>query len=234
MMNKMIRIKTSNKILIGLIVGLFAAISTVIIINGNKYRADNEINLELNSLVQILEFSNIKVEGNLTISVIKGEEAQLYVTNEIINDRALKISTDADTLMVAFNDTLSKSNVKHKIIIQMPELNSIATKNTGELKIGNFSGDSLSIKADNCWVNVDLIDFKHIAIELNNNANLWAKGIVTKHLILQLFNNSICSCTPVNANKVSGIINDRSKFVYNGAVSEIHLKLDSTSWINKY
>lgn len=233
-MNKMIRIKTSNKILIGLIVGLFAAISTVIIINGNKYRADNEINLELNSLVQILEFSNIKVEGNLTISVIKGEVAQLYVANEIMNDRALKISTDADTLMVAFNDTLSKSNVKHKIIIQMPELNSIATKNTGELKIGNFSGDSLSIKADNCWVNLDLIDFKHIAIELNNNANLWAKGIVTKHLILQLFNNSICSCTPVNANKVSGIINDRSKFVYNGAVSEIHLKLDSTSWINKY
>jgi hypothetical protein len=234
MMNKMIRIKTSNKILIGLIVGLFATISTVIIINGNKYKAGSEISPELKSLVQVPEFSNIKVEGNLSISVIKGEVAQLYVANEIMNDRALKISTDADTLMVAFNDTLSKSNVKHKIIIQMPELNSIAIKNTGELKIGNFSGDSLSIKADNSWVNVDSIDFKHIAIDLNNNAKIWAKGVQTNHLLLQLFNNSFCSCTPIKANKVSGIINEKSKFVYNGTVSEIHLKLDSTSWINRY
>ncbi len=228
------KIKTSNIIIIGLVLAIFISISVIIIQNGFAYQKSIEVNIEKMIPIEMEEFSNISASGNIYIEVSKADKQEILISPKIKSDSALHVKVEQNTLFVNFSDKTNELNTKSQIVIKIPAIKSLTANNSAGIKVGKYEFDSLQITQYGGSVNLDSMTAKALNLKMYNGSKLWCKGLKVNHLDIDLSNNVFCSFDPITADTITGEIKDHSQLNAHGTINLMQIRADSTGRINKY
>ena len=112
---------------------------------------------------QFKDFENLQIDGDLNVTVEKGTAFKIAMSGRPHYLDKVEIVQLQKTLNINFNNDYHSSPVR--ITITLPELKSIDTKNTGDVKIQGFTQKAMKVKHDgksvlNVLANIDSLSVR--------------------------------------------------------------------------